>query len=185
MTTKVLVAYATKYGATAGIAEQIGQVLRQADLSVDVVPAHGVSDLSAYPAVVLGSAVYFGRWQKAAAQFLNQYETALSNKSVWLFSSGPTGEGDPVTLTKGWVFPEGLQSLADRIQPRDVVVFSGALDVGQLNFIERWIIQRVQAPMGDFRDWAAIAAWAKQIAEALQAADLAAGASSSDAGFIG
>jgi menaquinone-dependent protoporphyrinogen IX oxidase len=36
MNTQVLVAYATKYGATAEIAEKIGQVLRQAGLRTDV-----------------------------------------------------------------------------------------------------------------------------------------------------
>jgi menaquinone-dependent protoporphyrinogen oxidase len=54
---QVLVAYATKYGATAEIAEKIAQVLRQAGLYTDVCPADRVSDLAPYKAVVLGSAV--------------------------------------------------------------------------------------------------------------------------------
>ncbi|MDH7485767.1 MAG: hypothetical protein QHJ81_05760 [Anaerolineae bacterium] len=39
MNKQVLVAYATKYGATAEIAAKIGGVLRQAGLSADVLPA--------------------------------------------------------------------------------------------------------------------------------------------------
>ncbi len=70
MKTQVLVAYATKYGATPGIAEKIGQVLNQAGLHVDVLPVERVKDLSSYQAVVLGSATYIGRWRKAAAKFL-------------------------------------------------------------------------------------------------------------------
>jgi menaquinone-dependent protoporphyrinogen oxidase len=171
MTSNVLVTYATKYGATAGIAEKIGQVLCHSDLSVDVLPAHSVSDLSAYQVVVLGSAVYLGRWQKEATKFLQTNEKVLSDQSVWLFSSGPTGEEDPLTLTKGWTFPEALQPLADRIQARDIIVFSGALDINKLNLIERWMIKGVQAPIGDFRDWEAIASWARKIADALQASD--------------
>jgi len=66
MMDKVLVAYATKHGATAEIAEKIGQVLRQAGLRTDVLPADGVSDLTPYKAVVLGSAFYLGRWRKVA-----------------------------------------------------------------------------------------------------------------------
>jgi menaquinone-dependent protoporphyrinogen oxidase len=58
MDLRVLVAYATKYGATAEIAEKMGQVLRQAGLPADVLPADHVGDLSPYKAVVLGSAVY-------------------------------------------------------------------------------------------------------------------------------
>jgi menaquinone-dependent protoporphyrinogen IX oxidase len=61
MDIQILVAYATKYGATAGIAEKIGQVLRQAGLLTDVLPVDRVSDLTPYEAVVLGSAVYIGK----------------------------------------------------------------------------------------------------------------------------
>ena len=91
MNTQILVAYATKYGATAEIAEKIGQVLREAGLRTDVLPVDRVSDLSPYQAVVLGSAVYIGKWRKEAVKFLQANEKALAEKLVWLFSSGPTG----------------------------------------------------------------------------------------------
>jgi menaquinone-dependent protoporphyrinogen oxidase len=61
MEIQVLVAYATKYGATAEIAEKKGQVLRKAGLRADVLSADRVSDLAPYNAVVLGSAVYIGQ----------------------------------------------------------------------------------------------------------------------------
>ena len=121
---KVLVAFASKYGATAEIADRIGEVLRQANLPVEVHPADQVSDLAPYGAVVLGSAVYIGRWRKQAVKFLETHEAGLAQKPVWFFSSGPTGEGDPVELTQGWRFPAGQQAIADRIQPRDVAIFS-------------------------------------------------------------
>ncbi|TAL26416.1 MAG: flavodoxin, partial [Nitrospirae bacterium] len=57
MDNKILVAYATKYGATAEIAEKIGQVLRDAGFSVDVMIVHSIKDFDSYDAVVLGSAV--------------------------------------------------------------------------------------------------------------------------------
>ena len=101
MDVQVLVAYATKYGATAEIAEKIGQALRGAGLSADVLPADRVSDLTPYQAVVLGSAVYIGQWRKEAVKFLKANETVLAEKPVWLFSSGPSGEGDPVELGQG------------------------------------------------------------------------------------
>jgi len=167
MEKQVLVAYATKYGATAEIAERIGEVLREAGLATDVLPADRVGDVRPYEAVVLGSAVYIGRWQKPAVNFLKTNEEALAERPVWLFSSGPTGEGDPVELTQGWGFPKGLQPIADRIQPRDIAVFHGNVDPEKLNFIERWMIKNVKAPSGDFRDWEAIASWAKAIGDAL------------------
>lgn len=111
------------------------EVLQQAGLQVDVLTvdsAFGRSDLTPYKAVVLGSAVYIGRWHKEAARFLKANEQTLAGKSVWLFSSGPTGEGDPVELLQGWRFPGKLQPIADRIQPRDIAVFHGALEKDEL-----------------------------------------------------
>jgi menaquinone-dependent protoporphyrinogen oxidase len=178
MDSQVLVTYATKYGATAEIAEKIGQVLRQAGLQVDVLPADRVGDLSPYKAVVLGSAVYIGQWRKEAVKFLKTNETLLADKPVWLFSSGPTGEGDPVELTEGWRFPGKLQPVADRIRPRDIAVFHGTVDANKLNFIEKWMIKNVKSPLGDYRDWDAITSWATTIADVLKEAGLASGTQS-------
>ena len=175
MDNKVLVTYATKYGGTAEIAEKIGHVLGQVGLPADVLPADRVSDLPAYKAVVLGSAVYIGRWRKGAAKFLKANEKALAERPVWLFSSGPTGEGDPVELADGWHFPGSLQPIADRIQPRDIAVFHGVVDVNKLNSIEKWMLKNVQSPTGDFRDWEAITAWAAAIADELEEAGQASG----------
>jgi len=167
MDIKVLVAYATKKGATAEIAEEIGRVLQQASLLTDILPIDRVTDLSPYKAVILGSAVYIGQWQKKAAAFLQANEEKLAELPVWLFSSGPTGKGDPVQLMNGWRFPKALQSIADRIHTRDIAVFHGVLDLKKLNLVEKWMIKNVKAPLGDFRDWEAINAWARSISDAL------------------
>jgi len=170
MDNRVLVAYATKYGATGEIAERIGQVLREAGLPTDVLPADRVSDLTPYQAVVLGSAVYIGKWRKEAVKFLQAHEEMLAERPVWLFSSGPAGEGDAVELMDGWRFPKGQQAIADRIQPRDIAVFHGHVNMDKMNFIERWMIKNVQSPVGDFRDWDAVTSWATAIADALKEA---------------
>jgi menaquinone-dependent protoporphyrinogen oxidase len=175
MDKRVLVTYASKYGGTAEIAEKIGQVLRQAGLPTDVLPTTRVGDLGAYKAVVLGSGVYIGRWRKEAVAFVKANEKALAGQPVWLFSSGPTGEGDPLKLTSGWRLPGALQEVVDRIGPRDVAVFHGVLDANKLNLIDKWMIKNVKAPMGDFRDWEAITAWATGIADALREAGPAPG----------
>lgn len=166
--TRILVAYGTKHQATAEIAEKIGETLRQFNsLAVDVQPAEAVKDISSYEAVVLGSAVYAGQWQPAAADFLKEHEIELAKRPLWLFSSGPTGEGDPKELMKGWNFPEALEPVLRQLKPREIVVFHGKLDLAQLTFFEKTIVKMVHAPMGDFREWEVIRQWATRIAESL------------------
>lgn len=165
MNNKILVAYASKYGATAEIAEAIGRTLAEAGQTVEVHPVERVHDLAPYSAVVLGSAVYTGNWRKEAVAFLEEHERELAARPVWLFSSGPSGEGDPVELMKGWRFPEAQQAIADRIGPRDIAVFHGEIDTKKLNLAERLIVKAIKAPVGDYRDWQAISAWASGIAQ--------------------
>jgi menaquinone-dependent protoporphyrinogen oxidase len=82
MDTIVLVAYASKYGTTAEIAEKIGQVLKQEGLQTDILPVKNVKNLSEYKAVVIGSAIYIGQWRKDAANFLKTNEKLLTERPV-------------------------------------------------------------------------------------------------------
>lgn len=168
MNEKVLVAYATKHGATAEIAEKIGEVLRANELAADVQAADKVTSLDPYPAVILGSAVYVGKWRDEAAEFLKENEEALAARDVWLFSSGPTGEGDPVALMDDWVLPPELKPVAERVGPHEITVFHGEIDPSELGLMEKMAIKAVKAPTGDWRDWEAIEAWATAVAEQLK-----------------
>jgi hypothetical protein len=87
----------------------------------------------------------------------------MKEASHWLFSSGPTGEGEPVALMKGWRFPQAQQPVADRIKPRDVVLFHGVLDLGKLNLAEKLLVKAIKAPLADSRDWEAIFAPGPQV----------------------
>jgi menaquinone-dependent protoporphyrinogen oxidase len=160
----VLVAYASKYGATKEIAECVAQVLRRDGISVDVEEAESVSSLHPYEAVIMGSSVYFSNWLPEASELLESFQDELSQKPVWLFSSGLAVIGEP----KGWLFPETLQPLVKKINPKDVVLFGGKVDAEQLS-LDDWLINpslRVEA--GDYRNWAEIEAWAQRIAHNLK-----------------
>ena len=85
---RVLVTYGSRMGGTAGIAELVGGALRDAGLEADVRPAPEVSGLDPYGAVVVGGALYTGRWHRDARRFVKRHTAALQERPVWLFSSG-------------------------------------------------------------------------------------------------
>jgi menaquinone-dependent protoporphyrinogen oxidase len=173
-TVKVLVAYASKHGATAGIAERIAKTLAAAGYGVDVRPVTDIRDVSAYDAFVLGSATYLGHWRKEATAFVRDNRSALATRPVWLFSSGPIGtkktdeQGEDLRTVSE---PTELPSLVMAIQPRQHRVFFGALDPAKLTFPERTMRKlpggRELLPEGDFRDWADVDTWADEIADQL------------------
>ena len=169
----VLVTHASRSGSTTEIATKIAEVLRSKSENVTVLPVEEVTDLNPYNAVVLGSAVYMGHWMKEAVTFLETHEDALSTRPVWIFSSGPTGPGNPVERLHGWRFPQAQQAIADRIKPHEVVLFHGKIELDDLNFGEKIMIRALGAPTGDFRDWNAIGAWAEGIARVLRPLEVA------------
>jgi menaquinone-dependent protoporphyrinogen oxidase len=166
---RVLVSAASKHGATAEIAERIGAVLRrslaQRDPEVEVVvrPAHEVGRLDGFDAFVLGSAVYMGHWLEAARDLVRRNAETLTGRPVWLFSSGPIG--DPPRPDEQ---PVDVGEATAATRARDHRLFAGRLDKQRLGFGERAMVLAFRAPEGDFRDWAAIEAWAGGIADVLR-----------------
>jgi menaquinone-dependent protoporphyrinogen oxidase len=160
---KLLVTYASKYGSTAEIAEVLGKELQKRSYEVEVKPVDKVDNLEGYDGFVIGSALYAGGWMKPAANFLQTNQTLLTKHPVWLFSSGPTSQGDPNEIMDGWEFPEDLTSVADKIKPKDIILFHGNIDLDKLNFAESMIIKSVKATVGDYRDWLVIRGWARTI----------------------
>jgi menaquinone-dependent protoporphyrinogen oxidase len=160
---KVLITAASRYGATQEIAEAIGRVLTDHGLEVKVTRAEGLDDVTAYDAVVVGSAAYMGEWLPAARRFVDEYGEELAKRPTWLFSSGPLGsplrpnEEQAVQLGPIW---SNTRAMGHRL-------FAGKLDKSQLGFKERVVVNAVRAPEGDYRDWDDIEAWAADIAETL------------------
>jgi menaquinone-dependent protoporphyrinogen oxidase len=73
-----LVVYASKHGATRGIAERIATKLGEAGQEAEARPVEAVDDLMGYEAFVVGSAVYSGHWQKEASAFVQRNRTVLA-----------------------------------------------------------------------------------------------------------
>ena len=162
---RVLVTVASRHGSTAEMADEIGRVLRDASIGVDIEPIETVRSLARYDGVVVGSAVYVGRWLPAAIEFVERHQAELSERPVWLFSSGPIGSPEPKPTTP----PQDVAVLAASVNARGHKIFAGKIDRDRLSFGEKTIVRVVRAPDGDFREWATIDAWAADIAAEIRA----------------
>ena len=162
---RVLVTVASRHGATRGIAVALARSLqdsvagRAAGLTAVVLPAEQKPDARQFDAVVVGSAVYAGRWLPSGRTYVTAQADALRTRPVWLFSSGPIGEA-PYPPDE----PYDVAPLTALIGARDHRTFPGRLEKRLLSFGERALVTAMRAPVGDFRDWGAVAAWGRSIA---------------------
>jgi menaquinone-dependent protoporphyrinogen oxidase len=164
---RVLVTAASKHGATHEIADALARGIGSAGagLTAVSVPVERRPDPAGFDAVVLGSAVYAGRWREEARDWAGRHAATLRERPVWLFSSGPIGE-PPFPPDE----PHDAPPLVQVTAARGHRVFPGRLDKALLTFPERAMVTAMRAPVGDFRDWAAVDAWAGEIATELVAA---------------
>jgi menaquinone-dependent protoporphyrinogen oxidase len=160
---RVLVTAASRHGSTADIAAAIVRVLHLRGLAADLVEPAEVKDLTGYDAVVLGSAVYAGRWMAPATDLVDRCRSQLVGRPVWLFSSGPVGS--PANPAEG----PAVSKVMEQTGALGHRVFAGKLDKAELGRLERTMVRAVRAPEGDYRDWDAIAEWAARIADGLSA----------------
>lgn len=170
----ILVAYATKYGSTRGIAERIAATLKAEGLETDIRPAAEARDITPYDAFVIGSAAYMGSWLKEAVELVRRNRQLLATKPVWLFSSGPVGtatkdpKGRDVLVASE---PKEFAEFTRLIKPKGTQVFFGVLDRTKLRGAHR-LFALVPASEkilieGDFRNWNQIESWAESIAHEL------------------
>jgi menaquinone-dependent protoporphyrinogen oxidase len=163
----VLVAYASRRGATRGVAERIAARLRQHGLNVHLDPLLGREEVGRFQAVVLGSALYSHEWEGEAVEFVRRNAATLAGHPVWTFSVGWLGHGGgsgPEDV------PQDAKHLAEThrlVQARDHRFFVGALDAADLSLFQRLAFRMRGGKSGDFRDWAAIDTWADEIARQL------------------
>jgi menaquinone-dependent protoporphyrinogen oxidase len=177
---RILVTYASRHGATRGIAERIAQTLEHSGMQVTLAPVDGGARPDDYDAFVIGSAAYVGRWLKQATDFVRRHQSVLAGRPVWLFSSGPIGtelvdaKGRDVVKASE---PQEFAEFEEALHPRDKKIFFGAFDpeaepIGLMEKLGAPFLRmpsiRKELPAGDFRDWPEIEAWAHAIARELQ-----------------
>ena len=171
---RTLVAYASRMGGTQGIARVVADELRRKGLAVDLAPAANVLGLDAYDSVVLGSAVYTGRWLRPARRLLARL--AASKRighpvRVWLFQSGPTGPGqDHATVSA----PGRVAALAIALGADQPTTFGGRIEKATAKGLLATSMAKGDLA-GDYRDFAEITAWARGIGSDLRNSAVGAG----------
>lgn len=165
---RILVAYASKHGSTAEIAQAVACGLRESGLGAECLEAHRVKSLEPYRAVVLGSAVYMKRWRGEARRFLHRHRDSLAVLPFWIFSSGPVGAPDD-NPDPEWIEPHKVVAEAQRLGVRGHVVFGGRLPENGGGFTARSMARHIPDEFQDRRDWDEIDAWARKIAAELEA----------------
>ena len=161
----MLVTVASRHGATREIAVALGRAIQESraaratGLSAVVLPVEQQPDARHFDAVVVGSAVYAGRWLPGAGDYVAAQAGALRTRPVWLFSSGPIG-APPFPPDEAY----DVASLSALTGARAHRTFPGRLEKRLLSFGERAMVTAMRAPVGDFRDWDAVAAWGEAVA---------------------
>ncbi|SCK16087.1 flavodoxin domain-containing protein [Streptomyces sp. WMMB 322] len=160
---RVLVAYSSRNRSTAGIAAWIGETLRDKGLEADVTAAEKAHDISRYDAVVLGSAVYAGRWRSDATRFARLHRHQLRRMPLWLFSSGRRNTSRRRERIPP---PPSVARIARRLGAEEHRTFGGRLTDGAGGALAGRLLG--EGPGGDLRDQQEVSAWGGGIAARLR-----------------
>lgn len=158
----VVVAYATRYGSTAEVAEAIGKRLGAAGVQADVRPVREIDSLADADAVVLAAPLYIGSLLKDARRFLERHQQALAQLPIAVALLGPTAASDDMAEAKQQIEP--ALAKVPWLKPVDTEMFVGAYDPDKLRGADKLLAVLPASPLhdrpaADDRDWAAIEAW--------------------------
>ncbi|MGO9028047.1 MAG: flavodoxin domain-containing protein [Acidimicrobiales bacterium] len=154
----VLVAYGSKRGGTAGLAEMISGELTAAGLQAVVRPAREVKSLEGFDVVVVAGALYAFRWHRDARRFVRRHAGELRERPVWLVSSGPL---DDSASTKEVPPVKQVAAAMSAIGARGHVTFGGRLEPDAKGFPASAMAKK---KAGDWRDPAQVHRWASEVA---------------------
>lgn len=182
-----LIVYGTRYGATAGTAELIAQVLGEEGFDVRVVNAREehVDDIAAYDLIIVGSGMKIDRWTKESEQFLNRFRRALAKTPLAIFvSSGIQAiyahDGNVEAMERARNKYLDDQAARYGVTPVATAVFGGVFPYDRMGWIERRTVGQLMwkhEAAGftktngayDTRDWDAIRTWTRDLTRTVRA----------------
>ncbi|MCC7559234.1 MAG: flavodoxin domain-containing protein [Methanobacterium sp.] len=178
---KALVAYGSRYGTAAEIAEEIARVIQEEGVEVDLVDIRRIKDCDAtpYDLVIVGSGIKMGKWTKGSLKFLNNNKSTLAEKKVALFvSCGAANEEDSQA--------EGQEKYLDEVAAKNLInqpvatgLFGSVYDPDAkhgiaFNLTKRFFKKDLEkkgldpTKRHDFRDWEGIRSWALNLTDLLK-----------------
>ncbi|CAA0096423.1 Uncharacterised protein [Mycolicibacterium vanbaalenii] len=162
--TRILVAYGSRRGGTAGLAAMIGEALTAVGHEVVLSPAREVSTLAGAEAVIVAGALYANRWHHDARRFVRRNRAALSELPVWLVSSGPL---DETAAQHEIAATPQVRKLMARVGARGHVTFGGRLSPDTTGFPASMM---AKTRAGDWRDATQVRRWVSLISAQLDGA---------------
>jgi menaquinone-dependent protoporphyrinogen oxidase len=168
MASKILVAFATRYGSTQEVAEAITATIHEAGAEAELKLLREVRTLQDYTAVVLGAPLMMFKWHKDAFSFLSRHRQAIQKLPVAVFALGPVH--DPHDEEEWKNSRAQLSKELAKVpwfKPRVLEMFGGKFDPALLRFPLNKLAG--PAPASDIRDWDAIRGWAAALPTTLAA----------------
>jgi menaquinone-dependent protoporphyrinogen oxidase len=160
---RVLVTYASKFGSTGGVADAIGKELCGKDVAADVTLVKNAPGLGSYQGIVIGSAIYRGKWMAEAVDFVKKNREALRQMQVAYFLVCITlAQQTEKNQAQALTYMDPILEAVPEVRPVTLGTFAGALNYSNLSWLNRKILKSKGSPEGDFRDWGAIRMWARE-----------------------
>lgn len=170
---RVLVAYASRYGSTAEIAQRIGSRIGQdttlgQPFEVVTLPAKEVASLDGFDAVVLGTAIIASKPLPDATAFMTRHSAEFAGKDFAVFIVGLTPVKETTkSRAEMNIALSTLENGAPGARFIDSAIFAGAITTKSLPFVLKLFVRLANVPIGDSRDWKAIEDWADKVARKL------------------
>jgi menaquinone-dependent protoporphyrinogen oxidase len=162
VSTGVLVVYASRHGATEGIAGRIAGCIAGAGIAMELRRVDVVESLDPYTAVVFGAPVYDQSWPPEADRFVDQHREGLAARPLWLFSVGAFGDTKRLIGPLTHKEPKRIAQVCSAVHPREYRVFQGVIEKHQWPFWSRCLFRAFGGRFGDHREWPVVDAWADQ-----------------------
>jgi menaquinone-dependent protoporphyrinogen oxidase len=179
---KTLIAYGTRYGATAGTSEEIAKILRDEGIETKIanLKEEKIKDITPYDLIIVGSGMKMGKWVNEPKDFLNQFQKELDRKKLAIFVSSMQTFAEKLGKTQ----EEGACSAEEatdkiitecNLKPMTVGIFGGVINYNKMGFIERKMmsfikpqlekdgVKETEPGLYDMHNWNEIRNWAKEL----------------------